>query len=116
MYSTFAIYFKTSITIFFQGKFIFKNGRVYEGVFEKDHILEFPDFQMDGMNTPDMTMIRTRTPLPSESVSMHSNDSHNTHSPSFSLDVEHLLSKFPDHDRDFEAAQVGYLVIMYRYL
>jgi hypothetical protein len=80
---------------------------VYEGVFEKDHILEYPEFTIDGMATPDMSMIRTRTPLPSESASMHSNDSHNTHSPSFQLDVEHLLAKFPDNDRDFEAAQVG---------
>ena len=46
-----------------QGKFIFKNGRVYEGIFENDHIREFPDFAMDGINTPDLSAIRTRTPL-----------------------------------------------------
>ena len=33
-------------------------------MFEKDHIVEFPNFVMDGMTTPDMTQIRTRTPLP----------------------------------------------------
>ena len=48
-----------------QGKFIFKNGRVYEGVFENDHIMEYPSFAMDGVSTPDVTQIRTRTPLPS---------------------------------------------------
>lgn len=48
----------------FQGKFIFKNGRVYEGFFEKDHIMEYPSFTMDGNSTPDLTQIRTRTPLP----------------------------------------------------
>ena len=52
----------------FQGKFVFKNGRIYEGMFECDHIVEFPDFQMDGLNTPDLTQIRTRTPLPSGTV------------------------------------------------
>ena len=48
-----------------KGKFIFKNGRVYEGTFEKDHIVEFPSFTMDSVSTPDLTLIRTRTPLPS---------------------------------------------------
>jgi len=42
---------------------VFKNGRVYEGTFENDHIVEFPAFDMDGTTTPDMTKIRTRTPL-----------------------------------------------------
>ena len=44
---------------------MFKNGRVYEGTFENDHIVEFPAFDMDGTTTPDITKIRTRTPLPS---------------------------------------------------
>ena len=48
-----------------KGKFIFKNGRVYEGIFEKDHIVEYPNFTMDSVSTPDITQIRTRTPLPS---------------------------------------------------
>ena len=48
-----------------KGKFIFKNGRVYEGIFEKDHIVEYPNFTMDSVSTPDLTQIRTRTPLPS---------------------------------------------------
>ena len=48
-----------------KGKFIFKNGRVYEGIFEKDHIVEYPSFTMDTVNTPDLTQIRTRTPLAS---------------------------------------------------
>ena len=47
-----------------QGKFIFKNGRVYEGMFEKDHIVEYPLFSMDSVTTPDLSQIRTRTPLP----------------------------------------------------
>ncbi len=48
-----------------KGKFIFKNGRVYEGMFESDHILEFPNFNCEGVSTPDLSQIRTRTPLPS---------------------------------------------------
>ena len=48
----------------FQGKFTFKNGRIYEGMFERDHIVEYPEFTMDGTTSPDLTNIRTRTPLP----------------------------------------------------
>jgi hypothetical protein len=33
-------------------------------MFERDHIAEYPDFTMDGTMTPDISMIRTRTPLP----------------------------------------------------
>jgi hypothetical protein len=52
------------VTVCFQGKFVFKNGRVYEGLFEDDHIVEFPSFEMDALATPDLSRIRTRTPLP----------------------------------------------------
>lgn len=44
---------------------MFKNGRVYEGMFEHDHIVEYPDFNIDGSTTPDISNIRTRTPVPS---------------------------------------------------
>jgi len=53
-----------SVSLYFQGRFTFKNGRYYEGMFEFDHIKEYPDFNMDGNNTPDLGEIRTRTPLP----------------------------------------------------
>ena len=38
---------------------------MYEGIFDHDHILEYPTFVMDGVNTPDLSQIKTRTPLPS---------------------------------------------------
>ena len=47
-----------------EGKFIFKNGRVFEGQFYQDRIKEFPTFTMDGRTTPDLSEIRTRSPLP----------------------------------------------------
>src|SRR6218665_19705 len=34
-------------------------------MFENDRIVEFPQFEMDGRVTPDISQIRTRTPLPS---------------------------------------------------
>jgi len=44
---------------------VFKNGRIYEGTFDNDRIVEFPAFDVDGFTTPDISKIQTRTPLPS---------------------------------------------------
>ncbi|KAL8580369.1 hypothetical protein ACOMHN_037468 [Nucella lapillus] len=93
-----------------KGKFMFKNGRVYEGMFEHDHIVEYPEFNIDGATTPDLEGIRTRTPLPSDNVSVHSNESRNTVSPNFQLEIENLLTELPEADREEEASQVLYVV------
>ncbi|XP_076440634.1 radial spoke head 10 homolog B-like isoform X2 [Babylonia areolata] len=93
-----------------KGKFMFKNGRVYEGMFEHDHIVEYPDFNMDGATTPDLDGIRTRTPLPSDNVSVHSNESRNTVSPNFQLEIDNLLNELPEADREEEASQVLYVI------
>ncbi|KAK6188921.1 hypothetical protein SNE40_004999 [Patella caerulea] len=94
-----------------KGKFTFKNGRIYEGVFEKDHIVEYPDFNTDGASTPDITQIRTRTPLPSDNASVHSNESRNTISPSFQLEIDELLNEFVETDREDEVNQVMYVIL-----
>ncbi|XP_052066462.1 radial spoke head 10 homolog B-like [Mytilus californianus] len=94
-----------------KGKFTFKNGRIYEGMFERDHIVEYPDFTMDGTTTPDISMIRTRTPLPNDNVSVHSNESRNTATPSFQLDIEHLLNEFTETDREEEGNQVLFVIM-----
>lgn len=94
-----------------KGKFVFKNGRIYEGMFANDHIVEYPDFTMDGTTTPDISQIRTRTPLPYDNLSVHSNESRNTISPSFQLNIEHLLAEFTDTDREEESSQVLYVVM-----
>lgn len=60
--------FQRKMLVEFQGKFLFKNGRIYEGMFEHDHIVEYPDFRMNGTTTPDISGIRTRTPLPSGNI------------------------------------------------
>ncbi|CAL1526160.1 unnamed protein product [Lymnaea stagnalis] len=93
-----------------KGKFTFKNGRIYEGLFEKDHIVEFPDFTIDGMTSPDMSQIRTRTPVPADNVSVHSNESRNTTGPSFQLDTPALLETFPSDDIEPEVQQVLYAI------
>ncbi|XP_052776085.1 radial spoke head 10 homolog B-like isoform X2 [Mya arenaria] len=93
-----------------KGKFTFKNGRIYEGMFERDHIVEYPEFTMDGTSSPDLSNIRTRTPLPMDNVSVHSNESRNTVSPSFQLDLDYLLNEFVEADRDDEASQVLFVI------
>ncbi|XP_051789613.1 radial spoke head 10 homolog B isoform X4 [Erpetoichthys calabaricus] len=46
-----------------QGKFVFKNGRLFEGEFVEDRMVEFPNFSIDGINTPDISGIRTSSPV-----------------------------------------------------
>lgn len=94
-----------------KGKFVFKNGRVYEGIFENDHIMEYPTFNAECASTPDITAIRTRTPLPSEHMSIASNESRNTYGPSFQLEVEGLLAEFTETDREEEATQVIFVIM-----
>ena len=43
----------------------------------------------------------------SDNVSVHSNESRNTVSPNFQLEIDLLLSQFPEADREEEANQVG---------
>jgi len=62
------VFYGALCTLSLQGKFVFKNGRIYEGTFDNDRIVEFPAFDMDGITTPDITKIQTRTPLPSGSL------------------------------------------------
>ena len=50
--------------MYVQGKFVFRNGRIYEGLFDNDHIADFPTLELGGLRTPDLSQIRTRTPLP----------------------------------------------------
>lgn len=52
------------LLFFSQGVFTFKNGRIFDGIFVDDRMAEYPQFTMDGTNTPDMSGIRTRTPDP----------------------------------------------------
>jgi len=52
--------------LFAQGKFIFKNGRVFEGQFENDHMVDYPSLELNGTESPDSCNVRSRTPVESE--------------------------------------------------
>ena len=53
-----------------------------------------------------MSLIINDIVLFTEQMSVHSNESRNTYSPSFQLDVDHLLEEFAESEREEEAAQV----------
>uniref|UniRef100_A0A1I8IR50 DUF4806 domain-containing protein n=1 Tax=Macrostomum lignano TaxID=282301 RepID=A0A1I8IR50_9PLAT len=80
------------------GKFIFKNGRVFEGQFKDDRMVEFPSFTHDAAPL----RITTRSPLPGEVHSVHSNASVNTLSPGFQLGLDHIFLAGELFDCDLE--------------
>ncbi|ELU11324.1 hypothetical protein CAPTEDRAFT_180366 [Capitella teleta] len=94
-----------------KGKFIFKNGRVYEGTFDRDHIVEFPNFEMDAVSLLASSDHRPFLDSSPESLSIQSNSSRNTYSPSFQLEVDHLLQELPESDREEEATQVIFVMM-----
>ncbi|CAJ0967991.1 unnamed protein product [Ranitomeya imitator] len=79
------------------GKFIFKNGRIYIGEFVEDQIAEHPNFQYDRVNTPDLSGIRTRSPICGGSY--------------IELDIASLLNTVPEDDRSEEQKQVEYGIL-----
>ncbi|XP_073399170.1 radial spoke head 10 homolog B isoform X1 [Dendrobates tinctorius] len=92
------------------GKFIFKNGRIYIGEFVEDQIAEHPNFQYDRVNTPDLSGIRTRSPICGESSTVICGI------PSLSgsyieLDLASLLNTVPEEDRSEEQKQVEYGIL-----
>ncbi|XP_070555862.1 radial spoke head 10 homolog B-like [Ptychodera flava] len=100
-----------------RGKFTFKNGRIFEGMFIQDRMLEYPQFRMDGMNTPDISQIRTQTPdivasaPDADNISVVSNESRNTLGPSLTLDIDHLLNEFSEDEREEELKQVMFVIL-----
>ncbi|XP_043108957.1 radial spoke head 10 homolog B isoform X2 [Puntigrus tetrazona] len=90
-----------------QGRYTFENGRVYEGEFIRDCMAEFPAF------TPGLSGITT--PFPDENdTSNRASQSSTSSSPLGSdmvLNIQALLSKFPEAHRDQEFKQVEFAVV-----
>ncbi|XP_055507563.1 radial spoke head 10 homolog B isoform X4 [Leucoraja erinacea] len=70
------------------GTFLFKNGRTFEGEFLEDRMAEFPHFSIEGMNTPDLSTIRTESPVQTEQFTTVED----THSPFDTLLLGRFLS------------------------
>ena len=106
-----------------QGKFTFKNGRIYEGRFEFDRIAIQSESPLDGNTNPEEVRIRTRTPLPAERHafeggvapgSLELTSLFNT----FRKDINHLLIQLSATPRGFdeEVTQAQHAVIRYPYV
>ncbi|XP_056153551.1 radial spoke head 10 homolog B [Lampris incognitus] len=89
-----------------QGKFIFKNGRVFEGEFVDDHMAEFPSFHLDDSKSPNLSGIRTCTPL-----GKHANCEPLMLGADMALDIDSLLEKFPKSRRETELKQLEFVVL-----
>ncbi|XP_056392006.1 radial spoke head 10 homolog B [Hyla sarda] len=92
------------------GKFIFKNGRIYIGDFVEDQIAEYPNFKYDRVNTPDLSGIRTQSPICGEISTLNSGI------PSLAgsyieLDIASLLNTLPENERFEEQKQVEYGIL-----
>ncbi|XP_064178998.1 radial spoke head 10 homolog B isoform X1 [Anguilla rostrata] len=98
-----------------QGKFNFKNGRIFEGEFLDDHMAEFPDFSMDGTQTPDLSGIRTQTPPCGKGEHPRSGKSLGSGSsllgPDITLEIQCLLKRLPEMLKDLELRQVEFAVL-----
>ncbi|XP_072125237.1 radial spoke head 10 homolog B isoform X1 [Mobula birostris] len=95
------------------GTFVFKNGRTFEGEFLEDCMAEFPNFTIDGMNTPDLSTIRTQSPIETGNVKKSGSKGviqsvlqHNVE-----LNIESLLEKIPVEDREYETLQLKCAVL-----
>eukprot|EP00062_Callorhinchus_milii_P008970 gi/632952277/ref/XP_007891763.1/ PREDICTED: radial spoke head 10 homolog B isoform X2 [Callorhinchus milii] len=86
------------------GKIIFKNGLIFDGEFSQDRMVEFPSFWMDGISTPDLSEIRTHSPL--ETGGIAAILQHNVE-----LDISSLLEKIPIAEREEELIQVKYAIL-----
>ncbi|XP_067912684.1 radial spoke head 10 homolog B isoform X2 [Heterodontus francisci] len=97
------------------GTFTFKNGRTFEGEFFEDRMVEFPNFSIDGTNTPDLSTIRTQSPLETDNIkasgSKHAIGSVLEHN--VELDVTSVLEMIPEEDRQNELMQLEYATLRY---
>uniref|UniRef100_K7G4W9 Radial spoke head 10 homolog B n=1 Tax=Pelodiscus sinensis TaxID=13735 RepID=K7G4W9_PELSI len=94
------------------GRFVFKNGHIYEGEFINDQIAEYPAFQVDAMNTQDLSGIRTQSPFGTEAIRIVDGPGNTSLLGSdIELDISSLLNLFPEKDRQEEMKQVEYVVL-----
>lgn len=88
--------------VLFQGKFIFKNGRIYEGEFINDHMAEFP-----GSSTISLCALGG---LPSKAE--ESGNSASLLGPDMALNIETLLNRISEAQRRQELRQVSVALIV----
>ncbi|XP_078096738.1 radial spoke head 10 homolog B [Mustelus asterias] len=97
------------------GVFTFKNGRTFEGEFFEDRMIEFPNFSIDGMNTPDLSSIRTQSPLETDNIKTGGSKGaiKSVLERNVELDIASLLNMIPEKDRQNELTQLDYATLRY---
>uniref|UniRef100_A0A8C4TD23 Radial spoke head 10 homolog B n=1 Tax=Erpetoichthys calabaricus TaxID=27687 RepID=A0A8C4TD23_ERPCA len=95
-----------------QGKFVFKNGRLFEGEFVEDRMVEFPNFSIDGINTPDISGIRTSSPVEDDTQkTARIMDRPSLLGSDIALEMSGLLKALPDDRFEEEMKQVEFAVL-----
>ncbi|XP_072337633.1 radial spoke head 10 homolog B isoform X2 [Scyliorhinus torazame] len=97
------------------GTFTFKNGRTFEGEFSEDRMVEFPNFSIDGINTPDLGSIRTRSPLETDNIKTSDSKGviQSVLERNVKFDIDSLLEMISEKDRQNELTQLEYTTLRY---
>ncbi|XP_032728583.1 radial spoke head 10 homolog B-like [Lontra canadensis] len=100
------------------GRLTFKNGRVYNGLFSNDHIVEFPNLEVDFLSHLDLSSdLSFNSWDPASSLSaeiirkLDGSESNSVLGSSIELNLSLLLSMYPEKDQAEEKKQVEYAVL-----
>ncbi|XP_069725948.1 radial spoke head 10 homolog B2-like [Phaenicophaeus curvirostris] len=97
-----------------KGKFVFQNGRVYEGEFMDDHMVEYPAFQVDGMNAEKLNANCSRIHFGPENIEIfYGSENTSILGSDIELDISSLLNLLPREERHEEVKQVEFAVLRY---
>ncbi|XP_059270385.1 radial spoke head 10 homolog B [Mustela nigripes] len=100
------------------GRLTFKNGRVYNGLFSNDHIVEFPNLEVEFLSHLDLSSdLSFKNWHPASSLSaeiirkLDGSESNSVLGSSIELNLSLLLSMYPEKDQAEEKKQVEYAVL-----
>ncbi|XP_038395398.1 radial spoke head 10 homolog B isoform X5 [Canis lupus familiaris] len=100
------------------GQLTFKNGRVYNGAFSNDHIVEFPNLEVEFLSHLDLSSESSiKSQYTGSSISaeiirkLDSSESISVLGSSIELNLSLLLSMYPEKDQAEEKKQVEYAVL-----
>nr|CAB3265807.1 radial spoke head 10 homolog B-like [Phallusia mammillata] len=92
------------------GKFIFKNGRVFEGQFENDHMIDYPNLELDASDASDAPGLTLDSVMEGK-LTMSNDGCGNVLGPNLTIDIDFILENIPRDQREHELKQVTFLMI-----
>ncbi|XP_029804067.1 radial spoke head 10 homolog B-like isoform X2 [Suricata suricatta] len=100
------------------GRLTFKNGRVYDGAFSNDHVVEFPNLEIEFLSHLDLSEESSfrdwchRTSIsPEITRKLDGTGSTSVLGSGIELNLSFLLNKYPEKDQAEEKKQVEYAVL-----